>query len=128
MGKACEFILVQMLIYLATYAVAILAVCLTGNIVIGVLGSAVLLLYSYILEFLKHELMYKFFETYYGSEYALKIWAFSPVHLMLDMINEGEEKGYTGYYVKLAIMAIIFGIGHIYVSYANYKELGAVSV
>lgn len=109
-GQVCEFVLVHLLMYLAVYAVTLVAVCLTGNIVISVLGAGILLFYSCVLEFLKHELMAKFFETYYGSEYTISIWAFSPVHLILNMVSEGEDAGYIGFYIKLVLMAVVYTV------------------
>lgn len=109
-GQAVLFVFEQLLIYLSCYATTIVAVCLTGNVVISVLGTGVLLFYSYVLEFLKDELMVKFFETYYGPGSDSVIWAFSPIHLMINMINEGEDAGYIGFYVKLILMTAVYTV------------------
>lgn len=115
-GQAIGFCLVQILNYLACYAVVVLAVVLTGNLVISALGSAVLLFYSLIVATMKYELMYKFFVTYYGTGEEYDFPAFSPVHLILNMVNDMSRNsdpyldymGYFGDYFKLILMAIVY--------------------
>lgn len=118
LGQALGFYLVELLIYLACYSVVIVAVCLTGNLVISVLGSAILLVYSLLLVLLKSGLMNTFFETYYGSDaYALtSIPAFSPVHLICNMIMDMSEgsveylvyTNHVGFYGKLIFAAVVY--------------------
>lgn len=113
--QAMWFIFVQTLMYLVIYSLVVLVVCLTGNLVISVLGIGVLCAYSLILSGLKYTLMNRFFMTYYTTD-NYEIPAFSPAHLIYNMIwamNDGETdylvySGYAGYYVKLFLMAAVF--------------------
>ena len=136
-GQALGFVLVNLLVYLAVYAVTVLAVTLTGNIVISVLGSVVLLLYSYILALLKYELMERFFETYYyfyNAEYMGGIWAFSPIHLviqMCDAMNDAEALNYTGYfgyYGKFILMIIVYTIAALWLYQKRHTESAGKSM
>lgn len=117
-GQVFGFCCVQLLIYLACYAVVVLAVVLTGNLVISALGSAVLLFYSLILAAMKYELMYKFFVTYYSTGESYDFPAFSPVHLVLNMANNMNRSddlylnymGFWGDYGKLILMAVVYTV------------------
>lgn len=115
-GQAFGFLFVQMLLYLAVYSVAVFSVCLTGNFVISVLGCGVLLFYSLILELLKRDLMSTFFETFYSGGYKESIWAFSPIDLYINMVQESDGAEvlmymeYLGYYGKFILMAVVYTI------------------
>lgn len=117
-GQAFGFFCVQLLIYLACYAVVVLAVVLTGNLVISALGSVVLLFYSLILAAMKYELMYKFFVTYYSTGDSYDFPAFSPVHLIMNVANNmnQSESVYLNYmefwgdYGKLILMAVVYTV------------------
>ncbi|MBE5883445.1 MAG: hypothetical protein E7291_03320 [Lachnospiraceae bacterium] len=114
LGQALCYVLVQLLIYLVCYAVILVAVCLTGNTIISVLGSAILLTYSLVVVLLKSELMYKFLVTYYEVDSLTGVPAFTPIHLITNMVYALESS--TGkylmygdglvYYVKLLVMAV----------------------
>ncbi len=116
LGRAFGFFLVQLLIYIMCYSVVLLAVCLTGNLVISVLGSVILLVYSLILAGLKMGLMNSFFVTYYGSDEMADVPAFTPVHLIYNMLmemsnNETDYFVYTDYmgaYAKLIFAAVAY--------------------
>lgn len=107
---------IQLLVYLVSYSTVVLAVCLTGNVVISILGSVILLFYSLIVNWLKSASMNYFFETYYGIDNEFIIPAFSPVHMIYNMVMDmvsnfdiqlvyGE---YWVHYVKLLIAAAIY--------------------
>lgn len=118
--QAFGFALGQLVIYLACYSVVVLAVCLTGNIVVSVLGSAVLLGYSVILEVLKEEMMDKFFVTYCDindvNRAEVSIPAFTPLHLLVNWVKDMDDTiqfvytDYMGYFVKFLIIAVIFTV------------------
>ncbi len=118
LGQAAGFLLVQILIYLACYAVTCTAVALTGNLVISVLGCCVLSAYSLILGALKQLLMDRFYMTFYSTTEILDFPAFSPVHLVLKLVDnmnlsDSEYHNYTGHmwdYGKLLLMAVIYTV------------------
>lgn len=107
---------IQLLIYLVSYSTVVLAVCLTGNVVISILGSAILLFYSMIVNWLKSGSMNYFFETYYGIDNEFMIPAFSPVHMIynmvMDMVSNFDIRLVYGeywlHYVKLLVAAAIY--------------------
>lgn len=113
-GCALEFLWGNLLLFLASYSVTVLAVCLTGNLVVSVLGSAVLLAYSMLLSFLKEGLMSRFFTTFcYGDGTTdMGIPALTPLHLFIEML--GKMSNSTGefaaweYYVKFILMAVVY--------------------
>lgn len=117
-GQALGFFLVQLLAYLACYATVVVAVVLTGNLVISALGSVVLLFYSMILAAMKYELMFKFFVTYYSTGESYDFPAFSPVHLVLNMAdNMNRSDGvylnymeFWGDYGKLILMVVVYSV------------------
>jgi len=116
LGQAIGFLLVQLLIYLAHYSVVVTVVCLTGNLVISILGSGILLTYSLILSLLKGGLMDEFFTTYYLPNDWDDIWNFSPVHLCMNLasvwgeseVNNYVYSGYWKYYIFLLLMAAAY--------------------
>ena len=75
---------VQLLYFLLIYSVCVIAMCLTGNIIISILGSCVLVGYSSILSVLRDALFDEFFHTYLSS-YSEDMWAFSPIGMMMKL-------------------------------------------
>ncbi len=116
--QALGFLMIQLLVYLACYAVVILAICLTGNIVVSVLGSAVLLVYTLMISLLKELVCERFFMTYSGIDNQLSLPAISPIHLfyklMLSISNsETSYLAYTdhlAYFVKFLFAAVVYTI------------------
>ncbi len=88
--NAVGFFGIQILFFLLIYSLCIVVVCLTGNMIISVLGSCVLVGYSQIIALLKEALYDTFFYTYLGS-YGNDVWAFSPIG-MLGRIFEIEAE------------------------------------
>ncbi len=88
--NAIGFLGVQILFFLLLYSITIIAVCLTGNMIISILGCCVLAGYSSIITYVGHFLYNKFFHTYLGasSEQAL---AFSPIGMILKLHWYAEE-------------------------------------
>uniref|UniRef100_UPI004057A0FC DUF6449 domain-containing protein n=1 Tax=Acetatifactor sp. TaxID=1872090 RepID=UPI004057A0FC len=116
LGNAIGFLLVQFIIFLVNYAVVILAVCLTGNLVISVLGSVILLVYTLLVEYLLFGSMSTFFATYYGSASEAGIPALSPVHMLYNMLMEMNDTyinyprymDYLKYYGIMLVAAAIY--------------------
>ncbi|MBE5875990.1 MAG: hypothetical protein E7290_03775 [Lachnospiraceae bacterium] len=106
------FALIQTLFFVLFYSVCVTAVCLTGNMVISVLGCGVLLIYSWVLYGLKTSLYDIFFDTYYYNQ-AGTIWAFSPLHLIANMLSDADYTGFvyadcTLHYVKMLMQAAVY--------------------
>lgn len=137
-GQFLGYIFVNLLVYLAVYSVTVFAVCLTGNIVVSVLGSVVLLVYSGILSVLKYELMRRFFVTYYspnGEDVLKGIWAFSPLHLLFQMCDSMSDNtgyidytGFMGYYVKLFLMILVYTVGALWLYQKRQTESAGKSM
>lgn len=115
LGNMAWFILIQTLFFVLFYSVSVTAVCLTGNMVISVLGCGVLIVYSIVLFYLKSALCESFFDTYFYDEES-GIWAFSPIHLIWNMLMEAGSVNtdtfvyadYTIHYVKMLIQAAVY--------------------
>lgn len=109
------FMMLQTLMYLLFYSVSVVSVCLTGNIVISVLGCCVLVAYSWILYMMKVGLHEIFFDTY-CYESTTKIWAFSPIHLIANMMSDAEYMDnevfvyakYINHYVKMLVQVVAY--------------------
>lgn len=117
MVNAIAFLVVQILCFLLIYSVCIVAVCLTGNMIISILGGCVLVGYSTILSVIKDVLYDTFFYTYMSS-YSQQIWAFSPIGMLSKLIVKATEyreinTGFSyrcmiAYLLVIAIAIVIF--------------------
>ena len=97
--NAVKMVGVVSLVFLLCYAVFLVAACLTGNIVINVLGSAVLFFYSAVASLLMSTMFQTFFQTYivtgsdlHGNMDYKTFWNFSPVSMLVALF----ESDYTG--------------------------------
>lgn len=88
--NAAGFLIIQTLCFLLIYSLCIVAVCLTGNMIISILGSCVLVGYSTILSYLKLMLCNKFLYTYFYS-YGEEICAFSPIGMLINLFEDIYE-------------------------------------
>lgn len=115
LGSALGFFLVQLLMYLICYSMVVVAVCLTGNLVISVLGSAVLLVYTLVIFWLRSSLMNSFFETYYGME-TYGILPLTPIDIIYRMILEMDRADsfayvdYMGHYGQMLLATVIYTV------------------
>ena len=129
------FILIQTVLYLLFYSVSIAAVCLTGNVIINVLGCCVLLAYSWILFGLKTALYDTFFDTYFYNQTG-NIWAFSPIHLIANMISDADYMDeeifvyskYTIHYVKMLIQAAVYTLAALWLYKKRPTEAAGKSI
>ena len=87
--NALWFIVMELLIFVLSYSVCIVAVCLTGNIIIGVLGTGCLFFASTLLALLKEMLFQSFFHTYitFAETEALAFSPFGMLVKLADRIN-----------------------------------------
>lgn len=97
------FILSELVFYMLVYTVCIFAVLITGNIIISILGSGVLLVYSVCFNMLKEGLFSTFFYTYScvtyscvtyshvektGSDMEIPLSPFGMIYAVIHKINE----------------------------------------
>ena len=88
--NAFGFFGVQILCFLLLYSITIISVCLTGNMIISILGCCVLAGYSSIIAYVGHFLYNKFFHTYLSSS-SEQTMAFSPIGMILKLHWYAEE-------------------------------------
>ena len=81
--------------YIMIYTIAIIAVMLTGNLIVSGLGTAILLLYGPVLIGVKELYFREFFHTYYeGQQFNDLLTKLSPIWSYVDVVeryNRGEE-------------------------------------
>lgn len=96
-GNAVKMVGVVTLVFLLSYGVFLMAVCLTGNVIISVFGCLVLFFYSAVASLLTSTLFQTFFSTYMvvsqnnGLDYV-NYWRFSPISMLVDLF----EPRYSG--------------------------------
>lgn len=121
-----SFIGIELIIFILTYSVTVIAAGLTGNIIISILGTGVLFAYSTGIELLIYLMSARFFDTYtvYNSRahFALndKIWCFSPLSMIMKFFSspnnttmEDAQKFFkydTSYVWVLVVAAILFSL------------------
>lgn len=88
--NAIGFLGIQILCFLLTYSLCIVVVCLTGNMIISILGSCVLVGYDVILSALIELLYETFFHTHLGS-FKEQMWTFSPVGMLAELYMRAED-------------------------------------
>lgn len=125
--NAMGFLVVQILSFLLIYSICIVAVCLTGNLIISILGFCVLSGYSTIISVLRDILYEKFYHTYLGS-FGEQMWAFSPIGMLLNLYEYAEDyremnSGFSyrcmaSYTVVIIIAIIVFTM----IGVALYKK------
>lgn len=96
LGEAAVAVFGNTVLYLAVYHTTILAVMLTGNLIVTLMGTAVLLFYDGIVYVLHITYMSTFFNSfYYRTEVKLQNYLYSPVIRFIKMI--GDCFTYKGY-------------------------------
>ena len=88
--NAIGFLGIQIVCFLLIYSLCIFVICLTGNMIISILGSCVLVGYSTILSAIKEALYETFFHTYVSS-YGEQLWAFSPIGMLIKLYSKSYE-------------------------------------
>lgn len=121
-----SFIGIELIIFVLAYSVTVIAIGLTGNIIISILGTGVLFVYSTGIELLIYLMSARFFDTYtvYNSRgrFALngKIWCFSPLSMIIKLFSspnnttmEDAQKFFkydTLYIWVLVVAAVLFSL------------------
>lgn len=87
------FIGIQLIIFLLSYSVSVMAVVLTGNMIVSIMGTGILFGYSMIIAILTHLLFSRSFHTYVIYESRIDgmvsdmIWCFSPLSMMTKLFS-----------------------------------------
>lgn len=115
--NAMQVICVWTLVFLLAYGVFIMAVCLTGNLIVSIVGSVVLFLYSALVNLLYYAMLERFFHTFvivreegiFGG-----VCGFSPLSLFIRLFVPNEsvdvQIGYFKYnadYIWVIVLAAI---------------------
>ncbi|WP_310602872.1 DUF6449 domain-containing protein [Anaerosporobacter sp.] len=101
---------VNVLNYVILYTVIIIAVLLTGQMLVSILASAVFMLYAPMLESLIRTLNGSYFNTYYQRREIISsaLYRCSPISTYLIMIEELESEALQVSTVLLCLSAVIF--------------------
>ena len=87
--SAIETLGVSVLVFLLVYAVFIMAVCLTGNLIVSIFGGIVLFSYSTMVSMLAYYMFDRFFDTYLvigdGSDIFFGHFGFSPLSMLYNL-------------------------------------------
>lgn len=111
-----SYISLQLVVFVLVYGVTVIAVELTGNLIVGIMGTGILFCYSTIISFLMQVLFDRFFQTYtvYGKcvviplTFSEKVWCFSPLSMLLKLFS--QERNLT-----MEEAAKIFTYDHTYI-------------
>lgn len=87
-ANAVNYILVSLIYFLLVYTVSVIAICLTGNIIVSVISIGIFWGYSVILQYAKITTFSSFFLSYYNPNYDDKLWSFSPAGILINSVND----------------------------------------
>ena len=111
LGNALCYIGTSFFIFLVVYSTCILAVMLTGNLILTILGAGILLTYSRLLEMLRDILYQDFFYTNISGRNP-DFAAFSPLHMIIRLFQHvtpsqtAEPFDYSVYFSYLLLIGI----------------------
>jgi hypothetical protein len=108
---------VRVVIFMVVYATSIMAVCLTGNIVISMIAVVVLNIYSIVLECMIENLFSDFLYSFTKYSYN-GVWAFSPIAMIIKLYSEEPVSLYRvtisiysySYLPKLLLAIVVYTI------------------
>ncbi len=119
-----SYITLQLVMFVLAYGATVLAVVLTGNIIVSILGTFVLFSYSAVVSALIHLLFDRFFQTYinYSGWYDVclseKLGCFSPLSMLLKLFdrpyNTTMEAAQQFYTYDFSYMGIMFAAAAVY--------------
>lgn len=112
------------LLYTAVYHIAILAVMLTGNLIVTLLGTIVLLFYDGIVYLLAGAYMETFFDSFYWRSTEKFSWIiFTPIIKFMDILNSMYlyDSSYGGY--KRNVDMWQFGKGMVFIAVVSVIAL-----
>lgn len=106
---AFEALLVNLVGYLMVYSITIIAVMLTGNLIVGLMGTAVFLLYGPAIIVLKNAIYEIFFHTYYSVvNVSDNLQYVSPIFAYVYLNNLAGSKGFGMFLIGVLIVVIVF--------------------
>jgi hypothetical protein len=106
--ESLKAIAINSLFFILIYTIVIIAVMLTGNLVVSCLGSGVFLSYGAILMALKEMYYSQFFSTYSGRNNSgsfLKV--ITPFYIYLDILNSEQISVFRLFKVMLVTIVLI---------------------
>ncbi|RDY31107.1 DUF6449 domain-containing protein [Lachnotalea glycerini] len=102
---------VNLIGYLFIYSVTIVAVMMTGNLIVGILGTAVFMVYAPILLLVKSVLYQTFFTTYSAAGETNNYLAYvSPVFAYNQLVNYMGKSGFATKMIGLILGFIIASV------------------
>lgn len=103
---------VNLLFYCLIYTITITAVMMTGNLIVSILGTAVLLLYGPLLLAIKEWYCQSFFKTYYSHYNINKMYEYlSPLFAYFGVIAKNSSKDNYSSLIMWAIIMLIICLG-----------------
>lgn len=94
--------------YLLIYSITIIAVMMTGNIIVGILGTAIFMIYGPVLLTIKTAIYEIFFKTYYQPIDAQDQLAYiSPIFSYYEMIGSTVKSGFMGWFIGVIVVTVI---------------------
>ncbi|MDE5699592.1 MAG: hypothetical protein K2I96_19650 [Lachnospiraceae bacterium] len=131
----------QLVVFVLAYSISVMAVGLTGNIIVSILGTGVLFMYSAILAILTNLLFDRFFDTYiiYGKEWISdKMWCFSPLSMLLRLFSRPDSttmeeakkffKYDTSFVWVLVVAAIVYSLAAYFIYRKRASEAAGKSI
>lgn len=92
-----SYIGIELIVFILAYSISVIAVGITGNIIISMIGTVILFSYSTIIAILTEVLFERFFYTYenygtrFGSFMSDKVWCFSPLSMICKLFTNPQE-------------------------------------
>lgn len=105
---AFEAFFINLIGYLLVYSITIIAVMLTGNLIVGLMGTAVFLLYGPAIIILKNAIYETFFQTYYGEAIDTNFKYVSPLFAYNYLNSLVGEKGFGMFLIGVLSVTIAF--------------------
>ncbi|MDE7479141.1 MAG: hypothetical protein K2M91_14580, partial [Lachnospiraceae bacterium] len=139
-----SFIGLALVIFVLTYSMSVIAVELTGNIIVSILGTGVLFSYSTIASVFVTVLFARFFQTYvtYGNRISIafseEIWCFSPLSMILKLFSSPNNttmqeaqklfKYDTSYIWVLIVAAVVYSLAAYFIYLKRASEAAGKSI
>lgn len=124
-------LLINLLGFLLIYSISIIAVMLTGNLIVGLLGTAVFMFYGPALLFIKMSLCEAFFDTYtYYQQISDDeiLSRLSPIFAYSYMSSIIGEKKFFFYLIGILILTVIAIIVSLYLYKIRPSEAAGKSM
>lgn len=108
LSGAFSFFVLNLIGYLLIYSITIIAVMMTGNIIVGLLGTAIFMLYGTAIVTIKTAICEVFFKTYYQSEYdPNQLNNLSPIVAYDNLVSAQAGSNFITYFVGILVAIVI---------------------